>query len=186
MTADWRVRGIVRRTLPVLLALTAVELVGGVALGGFEATLFRYPTLLVLVPVTIGTAGNLGSVLAARLSTVFHLGTLRFAPTDDRLVGNALAVFGLSVTVFPAVGVGGWLVTALAGEPRLPVLTVVTVATASGVVLGGVAVAVASVTTYLAYRAGLDPDEYVVPVVTNVCDVLGVVVLFAVVRVVVS
>ncbi len=185
MTAEWRVRGILRRTLPVLVALTTLELVGGLALDGFEATLLRYPTLLVLVPVTIGTAGNLGSVLAARLSTAFHLGTLRFAPTDERLVGNALAVLGLSVTVFPAVGVGGWLVTTLTGDPRLPVGTVVAVAATSGVVLGGVAIVVASVTTYVAYRAGLNPDEYVVPVVTNVCDVLGVVVLFAVVRVVV-
>ncbi|PSP44046.1 ABC transporter permease, partial [Halobacteriales archaeon QH_6_64_20] len=35
------------------------------------------------------------------------------------------------------------------------------------------------------YRLGLDPDNVVIPVVTNVCDVLGVLVLFAVVRVLV-
>ena len=34
------------------------------------------------------------------------------------------------------------------------------------------------VATYVAYRLGLDPDDVVIPVVTNVCDVLGVVVLF--------
>jgi mgtE-like transporter len=172
--------------LPVLLALTALELVGGLALGSFEATLLRYPTLLVLVPVTIGTAGNLGSVLAARLSTAFHLGTLQFAATDDQLAGNALAVVGLAVTVFPAVGLGGWLVTAVTGTPRLRVETVVGVAFASGIALGAIAVLVTVVATYTAYRLGLDPDEFVVPVVTNVCDVLGVVVLFVVVQLLVG
>ena len=55
--------------LPVLLPLTVIEIGSGLVLGSFEATLLRYPSLLVLVPVTIGTAGNLGSILAARLST---------------------------------------------------------------------------------------------------------------------
>ncbi|MEZ3143833.1 magnesium transporter [Halobaculum sp. MBLA0143] len=178
MTGDWSVGGTVRRLLPVLLALTTLELLGGLALGSFEATLLRYPTLLVLVPVTIGTAGNLGSVLAARLSTAFHLGTLRFAPTDDRLVGNAAATLGLAVTVFPVVGAGGWAVVSLTGAPRLSVTTVVAVAATSGVALGVAATVVAVLATYVAYRLGLDPDEFVVPVVTNVCDVLGVVVLF--------
>jgi hypothetical protein len=36
----------------------------------------------------------------------------------------------------------------------------------------------------LAYRYQLDPDDVVVPVVTNVCDVLGVLVLFGVYQVV--
>ncbi|MFB6309431.1 MAG: magnesium transporter, partial [Haloarculaceae archaeon] len=61
---------------------------------------------------------------------------------------------------------------------------VVAVALGSGVVLAVLAVAVTTATTYAAYRFELDPDDVVVPVVTNVCDVLGVVVLFAVVRVV--
>jgi mgtE-like transporter len=168
--------------LPVLLVLTLVELGSGLVLGSFEAKLLRYPTLLALVPVTIGTAGNLGSILAARLSTAFHLGTLAFDPTDEELAGNALATIALSVTVFPAVGVGAWALTALLGGATLSLLTVVSVAFLSGVVLAFLAVAVTLTATYAAYRFGLDPDDVVIPVVTNTCDVLGVVVLFASVR----
>jgi len=77
---EWTVRGIMRTMLPILAVLTAVELGSGLVLDTFEDTLLRYPSLLVLVPVTIGMAGNLGSVLAARLSTAFHLGLLSFSP----------------------------------------------------------------------------------------------------------
>ena len=179
----WTVRGITRAMLPVLLALTVVEIGSGLVLGAFETTLLAYPTLLVLVPVTIGTAGNLGSILAARLSTAFHLGLLSFSPADDRLAGNALATTALAVTLFPFVGVGAWALSALTGGSRLALGTVVTIAAASGVSLAVLAVVVATVATYAAYRLGLDPDDVVIPVVTNTCDVLGVVVLFVVVAV---
>jgi mgtE-like transporter len=171
--------------LPVLVVLTAIELGSGIVLDTFEGTLLRYPTLLVLVPVTIGMAGNLGSILAARLSTALHLGLLSFDTDDDRLVGNAVATIGLAVTVFPLVGAGAWGLQTFLADARLPLATVVAVALTSGVVLAALAVAVTTVTTYAAYRFELDPDDVVIPVVTNVCDVLGVLVLFGAVEVLV-
>ena len=183
MSDRWSVRSITRALLPLLLALTALELLGGLTLGSFEATLLAYPSLLVLVPVTIGTAGNLGSILAARLSTDFHLGVLSFSPDDERLVGNTATTVLLAVSVFPLVGAGAWALTAATATPRLSLPDVVAVALASGVVLAVLAVFVSVVMTYLAYRFELDPDDVVVPVVTNVCDVLGVVVLFGVVQI---
>src|SRR6056297_435358 len=120
--------------LPVLIVLTAIELGSGIILDTFEGTLLRYPSLLILVPVTIGMAGNLGSILAARLSTALHLGLLSFDAVDDRLAGNALATLALALTVFPLVGAGAWLLQALLGGTRLPLVTVVAVALVSGVV----------------------------------------------------
>lgn len=181
----WTVRAITRAMLPVLLVLTLVEVVSGLVLGSFEATLLTYPSLLVLVPVTIGTAGNLGSILAARLSTAFHLGLLSFSPRDDQLSGNALAIIGLAVTLFPAVGAGAWGLASLTVGAKLGLGTVVLVAFSSGVALAVVAVSVSLSATYAAYRLGLDPDDVVMPVVTNTCDVFGVVVLFVVVVVLV-
>jgi mgtE-like transporter len=178
MPTEWTVRAITRASLPVLLGLTLVELVSGLVLGSFESTLLQYPSLLVLVPVTIGTAGNLGSVLAARLSTAFHLGTLSFAPDDDHLAGNAAATVGMALSLFPLVGTGAWGLQALTGGTQLALWRVVLVAICSGGALAVLAIFVTVVATYVAYRLELDPDDVVIPVVTNVCDVLGVVVLF--------
>lgn len=183
MTTEWTVRAITRAMLPVLLALTLVEIGSGLVLGGFEGSLLQYPSLLVLVPVTIGTAGNLGSILAARLSTSFHLGTLSFSPTDDELLGNAVATVALAVSIFPIIGVGAWLLTTLLGETQLAVSTVLFVSLTSGICLAILAVVVTLVATYAAYRFELDPDDVVLPVVTNTCDVLGVLVLFGAVQV---
>jgi mgtE-like transporter len=182
MTTDWTVRGITRAMLTVLLVMTMVEVGSGLVLGSFEAELLQYPTLLVLVPVTIGTAGNLGSILASRLSTAFHLGTLSFSPSDEKLAGNAIATVALAVTLFPVVGAGAWALQAVLAGARLALGTVVLVSLASGIALAVLAVLVTVVATYIAYTFGLDPDDVVIPVVTNTCDVLGVVVLFSVVQ----
>jgi len=183
VATDWTVRAITRAMLPILLLLTLVELGSGLVLRSFEDTLLRYPSLLVLVPVTIGTAGNLGSVLAARLSTAFHLGTLSFAPDDETLAGNALATVALAASVFPAVGLGAWGLSALTGSTDLSPWTVLAVSLTSGLSLAVLAVVVTVVATYAAYRFELDPDDVVIPVVTNTCDVLGVVLLYLAVRV---
>ncbi|NEU55296.1 magnesium transporter [Halorussus sp. MSC15.2] len=185
MRATWSVRGITRAMLPLLVVLAVVEVGSGLVLDTFEAQLLRYPSLLVLVPAMIGTAGNLGSILAARLSTAFHLGTLSFDPGDDELAGNAVATVALAATVFPVVGVGGWALAFVTGGAQLFVGTVVAVSLVSGLSLAVLAVVVTLVATYAAYRFKLDPDDVVIPVVTNVCDVLGVVVLFVVVQVLV-
>ena len=50
MDGRWSVRSITRALLPILLALTVLELLGGLTLGSFEATLLEYPSLMVLVP----------------------------------------------------------------------------------------------------------------------------------------
>jgi mgtE-like transporter len=171
--------------LPVLLVLTLVEIGSGLVLGSFETELLTYPSLLVLVPVTIGSAGNLGSILASRLSTAFHLGTLSFAPDDELLAGNAVATVGLAVTLFPVIGAGAWTLAAITVGTELPVTVVMLVASLSGFALALLAVVVTVIATYAAYRFELDPDDVVIPVVTNVCDVLGVVVLFVVVMLVV-
>lgn len=185
MAQTWRVRGIMRNMLPLLTALTAIEIGSGLVLESFEATLFRYPSLFVLVPVTIGMGGNLGSILAARLSTSLHLGLLSFDPADDRLGGNAAATLALAVTIFPLVGACAWGLQVLLGGAALGLATVVVVALLSGLVLAVLAVLVTLVATYAAYRFELDPDDVVIPLVTNVCDVLGVLVLFGVVQVIV-
>lgn len=186
MVEHWSVGSITRALLPILLVLTMLELVGGLTLGSFEATLLQYPTLLVLVPVMIGTAGNLGSILSARMSTAFHLGMLSFERTDERLLGNTITTVLLAVSVFPVVGAGGWLIVALTGGPQLTLGAVVSVALTSGIILAVLAILVTISATYAAYRFELDPDDVVIPVVTNVCDVLGVIVLFIVVQLLIS
>jgi len=177
---DWSVRSIVVTMMPILVVLSMLEMGSGYVLHELERTFLDRPTLLVLVPVMIAMGGNLGAILSSRLSTRLHLGTLEFSPRDPTILTNVVAVLGLAATVFAALGVSAYLLT------LVPVVEIgggmtlretVTVSFVSGMALALVAVLLSISATYVSYRLGLDPDDTTIPVVTNLCDILGVVIL---------
>jgi mgtE-like transporter len=177
---DWSVRSIVGTMIPILVALSVLEMGSGYILHELERTFLDRPTLLVLVPVMIAMGGNLGSILSSRLSTRLHLGTLTFSARDPAIITNVVATLSLAATVFAALGV------AAHGLTLIPVLGVgggmtfretLTVSFVSGMALAVVSVALSVSATYVSYRMGLDPDDTTIPVVTNLCDILGVVIL---------
>ncbi|WP_339105044.1 magnesium transporter [Haloterrigena salinisoli] len=180
---EWTITGIVSTLVPLLIGLSILQMVSGTVLESFEEQLLSYPSLLVLVPVMIGTAGNLGSIMCARLSTQLHLGTLEFSPTNPDIRANVGAVIGLAATVFVLLGFASWGIgRALGGSLGLGTLLVITIV--SGMLLAIWVVLVSTVSVYLSYRLGYDPDDTTIPVVTNVCDITGVLILFGVVAVV--
>lgn len=180
-------RSIVATMMPLLVVLSVAEMLSGFVLEDLKETFVTYPTLLVLVPVMIGMGGNLGCILSSRLSTALHLGTLEFELRDPTILKNAAAVTALGVSLFTLLGVAAY------GLSRLPYVDVgggvgfvdtMLISVVSGVVLTALVIALSVSATYVSYRMGVDPDDTTIPVVTNVCDILGVVVLTAVALVV--
>ncbi|QCS43999.1 magnesium transporter [Natrinema versiforme] len=177
---EWSVRSIVTTLVPLLAVLSVLQMVSGTVLESYEEQLLKNPALLVLVPVMIGTAGNLGSIMCARLSTQLHLGTLEFSPSNPNIRANVGAVLGLAATVFVLLGLASWGIgRALGGTLGLGTLLLITMV--SGMLLAVWVVVVSSVSVYASYRLGYDPDDTTIPVVTNVCDITGVLILFGVV-----
>jgi mgtE-like transporter len=180
---EWSIRRIVRTMIPLLAALSVLQLVSGTVLETYEAVLLRYPALLVLVPVQIGTAGNLASITCSRLTTQLYLGTYELSPSNPALRANAGAVFALAATVFGAVGIAAWAIgLALGGSLALG--RVLLISLVSGMALAALVVAASVAAVEASYRIGLNPDDTTIPVVTNLCDIAGVLILFAVVSVV--
>ncbi|ELZ41308.1 MgtE integral membrane region [Halorubrum californiense DSM 19288] len=180
---EWSIGRIVRTMIPLLAALSVLQLVSGTVLETYEAVLLRYPALLVLVPVQIGTAGNLASITCSRLTTQLYLGTYEFSASNPALRANAGAVFALAATVFGAVGVAAWAIgLALGGSLALG--RVLLISLVSGLCLAVLVVVASVAAVEVSYRVGLNPDDTTIPVVTNLCDIAGVLILFAVVSVV--
>ncbi|GAB3667740.1 magnesium transporter [Halopiger thermotolerans] len=180
---EWSVRNIVTTLVPLLIAMSMLQMVSGTVLESFEEELVGNPSLLILVPVMIGTAGNLGSIMCARLSTQLHLGTLEFSPTNPGIRANVGAVLGLAATVFVLLGIASWAIGGLLGG-TLGLGTLLLITMVSGMLLAVWVVIVSVVSVYVSYRLGYDPDDTTIPIVTNVCDITGVLILFAVVWVV--
>lgn len=172
---SWRWQSIVTTMFPLLIVLSCVVLIAGVTLEQAEELLTEYGVLAVMVPTMIDTGGNLGAILASRLSSRLHLGTTQLSVRDRMLWANVGAVLALGVSVFAGLGVGAWAVGRLVGS-ELGLLTLLTISLGSGLSVAVLAVVCSIVTTALSYRWGIDPDDTTIPIVTNVVDVFGMLV----------
>jgi cation transporter-like permease len=57
--AEARIRDILKESLPLLLALVALEFLAGSFLGRMEASLEKLPGLLAMVPAVLALRGNI-------------------------------------------------------------------------------------------------------------------------------
>jgi mgtE-like transporter len=171
-----RASSVLSASVPVLLAVLLIVLVPALLLEVFVEDLVENPTVLVLLPPFVAMAGNLGAILASRLSSAAHLGTITMRGSPDPLVYKNLGVIMLlSVLTFSALGLLTHVVAYGTGiaSPGAGVLT-------SMSLMGGIAVTAATcvtaykVTQYMLLR-GDDPDNVVIPVITSTMDALGTV-----------
>ena len=173
----WETRAIVVTMMPILVTLSVLQMGSGYVLEPLEETYLGNPTLLVMVPVMIDMGGNLGCIMSSRLSTRLHLGMLSFRAKDPDLQMNVGAILALAFTIFTGLGLATYAIGVYVyGEP-IPLVDLLTISLVSGMLLAVLAIVISIGATWLSYRWGLDPDDTTIPVVTNICDILGVVIL---------
>ena len=173
----WETRAIVATMMPILIALSVLQMGSGYVLETLEETYLGNPTLLVMVPVMIDMGGNLGCIMSSRLSTRLHLGMLSFRLHDTDLWTNTVAILSLALTIFTGLGLATWAIGEYVYGAPIPLIDLMTISLVSGMLLALLAIVISIAATWLSYRWGLDPDDTTIPVVTNVCDILGVIIL---------
>jgi len=179
MVLSWRshhalLRQIVRQSVPVLTAAVVLATLAGLTLQQQLDTFLDHKALFLLELAFVSSIGALGSIFSARLATSFQLGTIEPAGLPGRAVRTAaLGVIGLAAPVMVFNAVGAQLMASLFGHssPGLGPLLALSLGAGAAVIV--FVCAVAYYGTLAAYRVGLDPDSYGVPVVTSSVDFGG-------------
>ncbi len=179
LVAGWRssapgLRRIVRESVPVLLVAALVSAGAGVTV---EKSFIRFealPALLVLVPAHLSASGALGGVLSGRLSTKLFLGLVPPLGTPNREARRDISlVVLLALPVYLFNGVAAHAVARLLGQASPGLAQMVGVSLTGGVLAILLVVGVAYYGTVAAYRTGVDPDTYGIPVVSSSVDLVG-------------
>lgn len=175
----WQTKRIVTTMFPLLVVLSIIVLAAGITLEDAEEMLSEYGILAVMVPTMIDMGGNLGAILSSRLSTRFHLGLTDLDVRDRVLWANVAAILALAATIFSALAIGAYLLGLVFGF-GLPLWTLLVISLTSGILVAVIAVVCSFAATYVSYRLGIDPDDTTIPIVTNVVDVLGMIIFIGV------
>ena len=167
-------RRIVIESFPILVLAGAVDVLAGLTIENRFESFLAYPALLVLVPPFLEDSGALGSILAARLSTKLHLGTLERSRAPWRAASeDFLLVYVYAVPVFLLLGLSADLASFVAGLDSPGPLQMVLVSLLGGLFATTAAVFVGYYAAVATHRLGLDPDNHGVPIVTSSLDLLG-------------
>ena len=167
----WR---IVKESTPILMACALMNFGAGTILGHEVESLIAIAGILTIIPAFLEDGGAMGGILAARFSSMLHLGALEPKPFPEREVLRSFAVMHfIGLIVFTLVGVFGQIVNYTLSIPTVPTLYMV----ASTVVAGQILIAILNFMAYyfsiLSFKKGLDPDNVGIPLITSVMDVLG-------------
>jgi mgtE-like transporter len=167
-------RRIVGESLPVLALAGAIDLLAGMTIERRVESFLVFPALLVLIPPFLEDSGALGGILAARVSTKLHLGTLVPSRAPWRAAAeDIMLVYVYAVPVFLLLGISADIAAAVAGLKSPGSIDMVLVSLLGGLFATTGAVIVGYYAAVATNRLGLDPDNHGIPIVTSSLDLLG-------------
>jgi mgtE-like transporter len=167
---------VVRESIAVLIVFGTVDLVAGLFIESRLERFLAFPALLVLLPPFLESAGALGGILSARLSSKLHLGVLSPRGLPEGLAWlDATIVFLFALFMFALRGVAAGVAGELMGLASPGILVMVGVSLVGGLLATVLAVGLAYYTAIATTRLGLDPDNHGIPIISSTMDLLGVI-----------
>lgn len=162
-------RRLVYETLSVLLLCGLIEILAGTTLGEMESFLESLPGLIIMVPPMLDLRGDINGSFAARLGSGIHLGTIDFKHSDE-ILENLKAVLLMSVVAPAIIATVTFCVCYLLALPSVEFLKLLFIAVCTGLTSGIVLSILSILVTYGASRAGLDPDNITIPILSTLGD----------------
>ncbi len=169
-----RASTILGASIPVLLGVLLIVLIPAVMLESIVEELMDNPTILILIPPFVAMAGNLGAILASRLSSAAHMGLIIMKGTPDTLVyKNVGVIMILAVLTFGVLGLLTHMVAVAIGMDSPGASVLFTISLVGGLIVTVATCFAAYKVTAYTFQKGDDPDNVVIPIITSTMDAMG-------------
>ena len=164
---------IVVESAPILVMAGLVDVLAGVTIEKRTEAFAIFPALAVLIPPFLEDSGALGGILAARVSTRLHLGTLATGKSPLAALDDVLLVLVYAVPTFVLLGVSADVAANVAHFHGPGLLKMLEVSVVGGLMATGFAVVIGYYAAVFTHRLGLDPDNHGIAIVTSTLDLFG-------------
>ena len=163
-------RKTLREGAPMVLLSSFIGTFGGVGLASIREEIEKKPSILILYPALIDTLGDIGSILGARLTTKLALGRISsFWDTLKEGLSDLVSVEIAAIFIHIMFGLTAFLLGRVTGFfPNLWSLINISIMSnlISFIFISLLAFVVATQT----FKYSLDPDNFVIPLVTSIAD----------------
>ena len=175
---------IIKQSLPVLLICLSIGISSGVFLQRADKTFDLFPLLLSLIPQVIAQGGSIGGIVGSRVSTALYLGSAKPFVFGKEVVKNLTAGTIMGIVTGPLIGLVSIATGILTHTPPLPFYKVLVISSISlfslSILMGIIAIYIA----FFSFKVHLDPSNIVIPLITSIGDISGVLVLLLVIKLV--
>ncbi len=173
---DSKTRTIVIQSAVVLSVTTLLNTLSGLLLQEKLVALIAIPSILVLLPAFLSQGGNIGSIFASRFSTKLHLGIIQEKGRGRiETIKEMLGAYTFALLIFPVVGVISIGISGFMGIPNILGARLVLVSLFGGLIVTTIVVLASFYISIFFMRRSIDPDNVIVPIITSLADILGVV-----------
>jgi len=150
------------QSIPILLIVAIIELITG---GMWEAN--KIALILLILPPTLETLGNIGSIYSSRLSSFIYLGFLEptIIPRGAYFRREIISIFVLGIIVYALISIFVFFVTF---DYRAILMVWISAFISLFILL-----LISYYLTVGSLKMKLDPDNVVVPVITTLADIIG-------------
>ena len=169
---------IARELVPLLIVLSLVGTLAGVTYTLDLENLVTLPVFLILIPPFTGGCGSIAGILCSRLATGMHMGWIEPSVfPEKRVLSYFKENYIYAIVIFPVMALLASQVSGMMGLFCPPAVIIVLAILLAGLIVLTFTTVIAYSTAAVSFRYGLDPDNFGVPVITGVIDLIGAVVL---------
>jgi len=168
----------IRESLFTIFLVAFLVNIAGTALIGIRNFIERRPEIVMVYPALIGMIGNVGSVVGSTSTTKLALGLLSpsFSSIKKHLK-NIFSAWGASLLMFVILAFLSLLLTGAFSISSL--FDLLSILFLTNVFAVSVIVFLTYAISILAFKRGLDPDNFVIPVESSFADVITSIALLA-------
>ncbi|HOB06440.1 MAG TPA: magnesium transporter [Methanoculleus sp.] len=171
---------IVRENIGLLIPLSVIGTMAGLTYSSSLDILVTTAAFLILIPPFTGILGSIGGILGSRLSTGMHTGEINptFIP-EGNVAHHFIISYLYTLILLPLLALIAHGAAVLMGSNSPGPVMLVIISLAAGLIVMTLVIGVAYITASLSFRYGLDPDNFGIPVITSLIDLIGAAALVA-------
>jgi len=177
---------IIRQSFPILALCIIGEVIAGVILFNLDNFFRVLPGIVVLIPVVMGTRGNILGIFGSRITSALHLGSMKPIFRNNRpLNQNAYAALFLSAIISILSGIAAHYATIIFGFQSAGIFKLTMVVLIASVFSDMTLIAIAIVIAFISFRRGIDPDNILLPLTTTISDAISTLFLVLAVKIII-
>ena len=170
-----RTWNILVQNMPIIMLSTSISMFAGVILMTNINNIVKGIGILAVIPAFLEDGGAIACRFSSRLSTSLHIGSIKikWIPNDSWTLKQFLLNLIHALMIFGSLSIFGFAVAISRGASIVWGFKVIEIVMSAGLLLTVIITILTYYAAMVSFKAGVDPDNTLAPILTSIADIIG-------------